>query len=219
MSATPTAGWPGLLVAALAHDISNLAHGLSSAQRLTQAGAGEDFDAAEWAGFVEGDVDRLRKLGLRLRALAAPGEVDASARLDDACAGALAEVDPAGRQVRRADSTPVDARVRGTAAAVTAAIASLLEHALTASPTGAPIELAVRGAHVVEIAAPRAAPTGAIERARLETLLDTELRDRRGDLSLVLAGAVADALGGAVYFASDSQRGVVLELELVAWAP
>jgi len=219
MSDTPTAGWTGLLVAALAHDISNLAHGLSSAQRLARAGAGEDFDAAEWAAFVEGDVDRLRKLGLRLRALAAPGDIQASARLDDACAGALAEVDPAGRQVRRVDTAPVDTRVRGTAAAVTAAITSLLEHALTASPTGAPIELAVRGAQVVEIAARQAPATGAIDRARLETLLDTDLRDRRGDLSLVLAGAVADALGGAVYFASDSKRGVVLELELVARAP
>ena len=168
---------------------------------------------------MEGDVDRLRKLGLRLRALAAPGDIQASARLDDACAGALAEVDPAGRQVRRVDTAPVDTRVRGTAAAVTAAITSLLEHALTASPTGAPIELAVRGAQVVEIAARQAPATGAIDRARLETLLDTDLRDRRGDLSLVLAGAVADALGGAVYFASDSKRGVVLELELVARAP
>jgi hypothetical protein len=71
----------------------------------------------------------------------------------------------------------------------------------------------------VEIAAPKAPGTGTVDRARLETLLDTALRDRRGDLSLVLAGAVAEALGGAVYFAWDAKRGVVLELELVAGAP
>jgi hypothetical protein len=64
----------------------------------------------------------------------------------------------------------------------------------------------------VEITAPQA--TGVIGRARLDTLLDTALRERRGDLSLVLAGAVADALGGTVYVASDSKRGLVLELYL-----
>jgi hypothetical protein len=225
----------GLLAAALAHDISNLAHGLSSAQGLTRAAAGEDFDAAEWATFVEGDVDRLRKLGVRLRALGTAGEIDATARLDDACADALAEVDPAGGQVRRVDLPPVDSRVRGTAAAVTAAIASLLEHALAASPTGAPLQLAVRrasvvsgprandavrdgsgGSVIVEIAAPEASATGVIGRARLDGLFDTALRDRRGDFSLVLAGAVADALGGAVYVASDSGSGLVLDLQLVA---
>ena len=220
MSATRNAGWTELLGGALAHDINNLALALSSAQRLTRPGAAGDFDAAEWAAFVEGDVDRLRKLGVRLRALAAAGDVHSSARLDDACAAALAEVDPAGGQVRRAGSAPVDARVRGTAAAVGAAIASLLEHARAAGPTGAPIALAVKdasgGSVIVEIAAPGAAAIAVIDRARLDTLLDTALRDRRGDFSLVLAGAVADALGGAVHVASDAQRGLVLELELVA---
>jgi len=223
MSPTRTAHWTELLAGALAHDINNLALSLSSAQRLIRPGAGEDFDVAEWAAFVEGDVDRLRKLGVRLRALAAAGEINASARLDDACAAALAEVDPDGGQVRRADSPPVDARVRATAAAVAAAIASLLEHARAAGPTGAPIELAVRdasgGSIIVEIAAPEASASVVIDRARLDTLLDTALRDRRGDFSLVLAGAVADALGGAVTFASDAKRGLVLELHLVACPP
>jgi hypothetical protein len=219
MSAPRPAGWTELLAAALAHDIGNLAHALSAAQRMARPGAAEDFDAAEWAAFVEGDVDRLRKLGVRLRALAAAGDVHSSVRLDEACAAALAEVDPAGARVRRVDAPPVDARVRGTAAAVRAAIASLLEHARAASPTGAAIELAVRsasgGSIIVEIAAPDASAPAVIDRALLETLLDAALRDRRGDFSLVLAGAVAEALGGAVYFASNSKRGLVLELELV----
>jgi hypothetical protein len=102
---------------------------------------------------------------------------------------------------------------------VRAAIASLLEHALAASPTGAPIELAVRdvssGSVVVEIAAPAASASAAIDRARLDTLLGSALRDRRGDFTLVLAGAVADAVGGAVYVESNSRRGLVLELQLV----
>jgi hypothetical protein len=223
MSATRTAGWTEFLAAALAHDIGNLAHGLSSAQRMARPGAGQDFDAAEWAVFVEGDVDRLRNLGVRLRALAAAHDISSSTRLDDACAAAVAEVDPAGSQVRRAGSPSAGARVRGTAAAVEAAVASLLEHARAASPAAAPIELAVRDAAgdavILEIAAPRASAAGVIPRARLDTLLDAALRDRRGDFSLVLAGAVADALGGAVYFASDPDRGVVLELQLVVRSP
>jgi hypothetical protein len=216
MSATPTAGWTELLAAALAHDIGNLAHSLSSAQGLTRAVAGESFDVAEWAAFVEGDVDRLRKLTVRLRALAVAGELRASARLDEACAAALAEVDPDGSRVRWVGQPPAASYVRGTGAAVRAAIVSLLEHALAASPTDASIELAVRdapgGSVIAEIAAPAA--SAVIARARLETLLDTALRDRRGDLSLVLAGAVADALGGAVYLSSDSKRGLVLEFQV-----
>ena len=220
MSATRAAGWTELARRrACARHRQPRARSFQRAEARPAPGAAEDFDAAEWAVFVEGDVDRLRKLGVRLRALAAAGDVHSSARLDDACAAALAEVDPTGGQVRRADSPPVDARVRGTAAAVKAAIASLLEHARAASATGAAIELAVRsasgGAVIVEIAAPDVSATGVIDRARLDTLLDTALRDRRGDFSLVLAGAVADALGGAVYFASNAKRGLVLELQLV----
>jgi hypothetical protein len=110
--------------------------------------------------------------------------------------------------------------VRGTDAAVRTAIASLLEHALAASPTGTKIQLAVReasaGAVVVEIAAPEAPGLDAIAVERLDTLLDTALRDLRGDFSLVLAGAIADAVGGAVTLASSPDSGLVLALHLAA---
>ena len=222
MSATRHAGWTGLLAAALAHDINNLAQGLASAQRLTRPGAGHDLDVAEWAAFVDADVDRLRTLGIRVRALAMAAESRAmSALLDDACTAALAEVDRPDGRVQRAPSLAPGVRVRGTPAAVTAAIASLIEHAIGASPTGASIDLAVRsadGAVIVEVAAPAASmsTTSPIERARLDALLDTALRDRRGDFTLVLPGAVADALGGAVYCSWDAARGLVLELLLAA---
>ena len=80
------------------------------------------------------------------------------------------------------------------------------------------IRLAVRdaraGAVVVEIAAPEATGLGAIAVERLDTLLDTTLRDLRGDFSLVLAGAIADAVGGAVTVASSPDDGLVLALRL-----
>lgn len=203
---TPAASWTGLLAAATAHDINNLTHSLSIA------------DVAEWAACVEECVEPLRKLGVRLRTLAAACETEGSARLDDACTDAIAEVDPDGARVLRAAVLAGGSRVRGTDAAVRTAIASLLEHALAASPSGATIQLAVgdatAGAVAVELAAPEATGLGAIAVERLDTLLDTTLRDLRGDFSLVLAGALAEAVGGAVTLASSPDSGLVLALRL-----
>jgi len=207
-ASTPAASWTALLATAAAHDINNLVHSFSIA------------DPAEWAACVEDCVVPLRKLGVRLRALAAAGETDASARLDDACADAVTEVDSGDGRVLRGALPHAGARVRGTDAAVRTAIASLLEHALAASPTGAAIRLEIRdarpGAVVVEIAAPEASGLGAIGVARLDALLDTTLRDLRGDFSLVLAGAIADAVGGAVTVASSPESGLLLALHLAA---
>jgi hypothetical protein len=130
-----------------------------------------------------------------------------------------------------AESIPADLCVAGTAAALTTAVAALLEHALAASPspspspTSAPVRLSVvqgpsPGAPViVEITAPEAGELGAIARARLDVALASSLPELRGDARLILAGAIADALGGAVYIASDAKAGLVLTLHLVATAP
>jgi hypothetical protein len=227
MSASaPAAGWTKLLAGAVAHDINNLAHGLLSAPALLGAGT---HDASESAALVEGSLAQMRKLGARLRALAVAGEADVWVRIDDACADACAEVDPVRGQALRCEPIAADLRVRGMAAAVRTAIASLLEHAFTASPAAATIRLSIRGgdasrasagsAVVVEIAAPEATGLGEIGAAPLEALLDTALRDLRGDVSLVIAGAIADALGGAVTLASSSQSGLVLALHLAAGPP
>jgi hypothetical protein len=206
-SSTPAASWTALLATAAAHDINNLVHSFSIS------------DSTEWAACLEECVDPLRKLGVRLRALGATYETKGPARLDDACADALTEVDPDGRRVRRAPLPGAGAVVRGTDAALRTAIATLLEHALAASPTGAPIQLAVRdeppGAIVVDVAAPEATGLGPIAVAPLDALLATTLRDLRGDFSLVLAGAIADAVGGTVTVASSVESGLVLGLHLV----
>lgn len=231
-ASTPAAGWTRLLAAAVAHEINNLAHGFSGAPVLLGVGTA---DAGASASLVEGGLAQMRKLGERLRALARAGETDAWERLDDACADASAEVDPVRGQVLRAEPIPGGLRVRGTAAALRTAIGSLLEHAAAASPTAGTIRLAVRETEVlapdegisagrasasrpvmVEIAASEATGLGEIGMARLDALLGTSLRELRGDLSLVLAGAIADALGGAVYLASSSESGLVLTLHLVA---
>ena len=232
---TPAAGWTRLLAGAVAHDINNLAYSLSSTPMLTGAGSS---DAAESAAFVQGCLEQMQKLGAGLRALASAGDTDAWARLDDACADARADVNPARGQVFREDPIHAGLRVRGTAAAVRTAIASLLEHAAAASPTASTIRLAVRqadvlpaggsrpplqassgGSVVLEIASPGASGRVEIDMAPLEVLLAKTLRDLRGDFSLVLAGAIADALGGAVYVASSSETGLVLALHLVADPP
>ena len=227
--------WTGLLAGAAAHDVNNFVHSVANGRALLGNPAMGIFDAAECEDLIEGCLAELRKLGVRLRTLAIACESTASANVDEACAGARAEVVPVRGQVLQVAPIPADLRVRGTAAAVTTAIASLLEHALAASPAGATVRLAARSAHValgseadvaarqvrggsviVEIAAPEVGGLGTIAKARLDALLATTLRELRGDLSLVLSGAIADALGGAVYLASDAEEGLVLVLDLVA---
>jgi len=217
------AGWTRLLAGAVAHDINNFVQGLSSARSLAGAPGVTIADAAETAAIIDDDLEQLRTMGSRLRALASAGESEASTRLADACADACAEVDRPPAQIR-AGSIPADLCVAGTAAALTTAIAALLEHALAASPAAAPVRLAVHGPQslgapvIVEIAAPEAGELGAIGHARLDVVLASALREQRGDARLILAGAIADALGGAVYVASDAKAGLLLALHLVEGA-
>ena len=229
---TRAASWTGILAGAVAHDINNFVQGVSSARALAERPDATIADAAETAAIIEDDLDQLRKLGVRLRTLASAGGSEASTRLGDACADALAEVDRLPEQMHPA-SIPPDLFVVGTAAALTTAIAVLLEHALAASPAPGKVRLAVRGPEVgeaaegaaghlpgspviVEIAAPDAWELGAIGKTRLDVVLRTSLPELRGDARLVLAGAIADAIGGAIYIASDSKAGLVLALHLVA---
>ena len=229
-ASTRNAGWTRLLAGAVAHDINNFVQGVSSARALAAAPVATLTDAAETAAIIEDDLDQLRKLGGRLRALASAGGSEASTHLAGVCADALAEVDRPPEQMR-AESIRADLCVVGTAAALTTAIASLLEHAVAASPASAPVRLAVHepqvGAAVsvepvsvepviVEILAPEAGELGAIGKTRLDVVLAGALREQRGDARLILAGAIADALGGAVYVASDARAGLVLALHLVA---
>lgn len=235
-----TASWTGLLAGAVAHDINNFVQGVSSARTLAAPPGAMSADGDETAALIEDDLDQLRKLGARLRALASAGAPEVTTRLADACADAFAEVDrPLGQL--RAETIPAELRVAGTAAALTTAIASLLEHALAASATAAAVSLAVqvhdhdqdpRSADaassakparpspgrpvIVEIAAPDAADLGEIGKERLDVLLASSLPELRGDARLILAGAIAEAIGGAVYMASDPKTGLVFALHLVA---
>ena len=233
-ASTGTASWTGLLAGAVAHDINNFVQGVSSARSLTGAPGATITDAARTAAIIEDDLDQLRKLGGRMRALASAGGRRVSTVLADACVDAFAEVDRPSEQMC-AEPIPADVRVAGAAAALTTAIAALLEHAVAASPEGAMVSLTVRapqaaGAAVaegatlstpdapvlVEIAAPNATGLGAISRARLDVALASSLPELRGDARLILAGAIADAVGGAVYIASDAKTGLVLALHLEA---
>jgi hypothetical protein len=216
---TRATGWTELVASAVAHDINNLVHTLSAERALSggSGGGGESTD------LVEDCLSEFRKLGARLHTLARAGGAGAHALVDDACVDALVEVDPTGARVLRGQPPPPGTCVRGSAAAVRTAIVSLLEHALAASPTCAPIRMAVRQAPgettVVEIAAPEVSGLGAVDDDRLDALLTTTLRDLRGDASLILAGAIADAIGGAVHVGSCPERGLVLALRLATAKP
>jgi signal transduction histidine kinase len=222
-ASTRDAVWTGLLAGAVAHDINNFVQGVSSARALAGTPGAIVADAAETEAIIEDELEELRKMGGRLRALASAGSTGACTRLADACADAFAEVDRSPEQLR-AESIPADLWVVGTAAALTTAIASLLEHAMAASPASAPVRVAIRRSQagspvIVEIGAPEAGALGALGKARLASVLASALPELRGDARLILAGAIADALGGAVYIASDAEAGLVLALHLVARAP
>jgi len=79
-----------------------------------------------------------------------------------------------------------------------------------ATPLGDRLLATDRLNRILEIAADRVRVEAGVSLA----LLDTALRDLRGDVSLVIAGAIADALGGAVHLASSAQSGLVLALRL-----
>jgi hypothetical protein len=232
---TRTASWTVLLASAVAHDINNFVHGVSTARTLIELPAAATADVDGMAATIEADLQRLGKLGMRLRTLASAAESTASARLDEACEEALSEVDHGPEHLPRVQTIPATLRVVGTAVAVKTVIASLLEHVLAASPRTATVQLAVVAPDVgdpaassqadrrplgspviVEIAAPKAVALGAIGRARLDSTLATTLPELRGDTNLVLAGAIADRLGATVYIASDPQTGLVLEVHFVA---
>ncbi len=221
-ASTRNAAWTGLLAGAVAHDINNFVQGVSSVRALAGTAGATGADAAETEAILEDDLEELRRMGGRLRALASAG-TGASTRLADACADAFAEVDRSPEQLR-AQSIPADLCVVGAAAALTTAIASLLEHALAASPTPAAVTVAVRRSEagspvIVEIRAPEAGALGAVGKARLDLVLARSLPELRGEAGLILAGAIADAIGGAVYLASDPSAGLLFALHLVAGAP
>src|SRR3954466_7215662 len=190
-ASTGTTSWTRLLAGAVAHDINNFVQGVSSARSLAGAPGAMITDPAQTAAIIEDDLDQLRKLGGRMRALASAGVRQVSTMLADACADAFAEIDRSLEQMR-ADPIPAEVRVAGAAAALTTAIAPPLEYAVGASPAGALVSLTVRGPQpagpagaesatrsspgapvIVEIAAPNAAGLGAISRARLDVALDS----------------------------------------------
>jgi signal transduction histidine kinase len=224
MSAPPRAtGWTELVASAVAHDINNLVHTLSNERALIAAPAGANGGGGSGGSvgspdLVEECLCEFRKLGARLHTLARARGAGGHTLIDDACVDALVEVDPTGARVLRGQPPSPGTCVRGSAAAVRTAIVSLLEHALAASPTSAQIRMTVRQAPgettVVEIAAREVSGLGAVDDDRLDALLATTLRDLRGDVSLILAGAIADAIGGAVHVESSPGQGLVLGLRL-----
>ena len=219
MTASRTASWSALLAGALSHDINNFVQGLSAARLLAGAPGAASADVDEMAATIEADLGQVRKLGRRLRTLASAAEAAASARVDEACEDALAEVDRGGEQRLRAEPILATLRAVGTPAALRTVIGSLLEHALGASPRITTIRVMVRAsgaAVIVEIVAPDALALGTIDRQRLDVALSTTLPELRGDTSLVLAGAIADGLGGSVTIGSGAKTGLVLAAHFVA---
>ena len=103
---TRSASWTALLAGAVSHDVNNFVQGVSSARSLAGSPGASIADADEMAATIDADLAQMRKLGRRLRTLASAAESRASARLDQACQDALAEVDHGPEQLLRAEPIP-----------------------------------------------------------------------------------------------------------------
>ncbi len=197
--------WNELLAAAVSHDIVNFVVGAS---------AGRDPAAPDG---LTGHLERLHAVGLRLRTLASVGQGAASARIDQTCEDALIEAARLPTQTVTVEPMATDLRVAAPPAAVRTVVVSLLDHVFSASHDVASVQLSARregGNVVLEIVAHQAWTIGASDNQPLDVLLATERRDLRGDSSLVIAGAIADALGGRITMTSGPQRGLRLALYL-----
>lgn len=206
-SGVRASAWSELLAAALSHDIVNFVMGTSA-----------DPDAAG-PDPLSGHLRRLQNLGLRLRTLASAGRGGAEARLDQTCQDALLETTRLPTQSAAVEPIGPELRVAAPAAAVRTALVSLLDHVFAACPDVATVHVSARrsgGQVEVAIAAPQAWTVAAGDDQPLDVLLAAARCDLRGDSSLVIAGAIADALGGAIRMTSGAAQGLRLTLHLKA---
>jgi hypothetical protein len=196
--------WTRLVAGAAAHDINNLTQGLSNLLAIASKPGVTPETLAHCRLMGEARLEELRHLSARLHALARSQHQTRPQPIDLICADALAEADvPAGRTLE-ADVLPAGGMVRGTADGIRTALAGLLRYALAASAKGTAVRLGLalgQADVVVTIDAPGApAPAAPPEhRAGLAAVFGTPFGDDvRGDLGMVLAGAIVAGSEGAL---------------------
>ena len=192
-----------LLAGAAAHDVANLAQ---SVLNLRAIASGPGVDPASYADLIQEIAADLKRLSVRLEALAHSHNGARPLRLHLVCADALTEASPErdGAVVAALTSpVPPELRVRGTPAALGLTLGALLRHAMAATPRGgASVGLAVRvppsrASIVLTVDAPSASGPPDLEPVPLERLaVGRASLAIRSDADVILAALVARSYGG-----------------------
>jgi signal transduction histidine kinase len=191
--------WTRLVAGAAAHDINNLAQGLSNLLALASSPTANRESLDRYASLARDGLKDLRLLATNLRSLANAQSGVETQRLDLLAADVVTELGTTGD--RGVDLSPPDpgALVEGPGPALRLAIHSLVRYGLAASAPRARIAVTVSREDrdvVVVVTAPSSPPPRTPDEAELGALLGGAEREFGGDAGLVLAGASAHLLGG-----------------------
>jgi hypothetical protein len=210
--------WTRIVAGATAHEINNLAAGLNSVVSLASQSNGSPESLARCMSLARQQVQGLRRLSGDLRALALSASEVVAQRIDLACEDALVEVDvPLDRSVDL-DASMAAVLVRASADGLRVAIRAALRHLLSASGPGGVVRVSVMadaGADVVVGLETDSAPPPGGGPMAIEAALARPGEVLRADIGLVLAGAIARALGGELQIGpAATGRGLRLALRL-----
>jgi hypothetical protein len=207
--------WTRLVAGAAAHDINNLAQGLTNLLSLASAPTASREALERYAALARDGIADLRQLGSDLRALANPRGPAEAHRLDLLTVEAVTELEaPRGRSIDLAPPTD-DVLVTAPAPSLRLAILAVVRYALAASAPGGAVSVSVGragAAGVVVVAAPTAPAPHAPGEAELGALLGGPEREFGGDASLVLAGAAAHLCGGEIRAGAGRAGGLRFKL-------
>jgi hypothetical protein len=191
--------WTRLVAGAAAHDINNLAQGLSNLLSLASAPTATRESLERYASLARDGLKDLRRLAIDLRALANAQASTETQRLDLIAVEAVTELGPSGD--KSIDVSPLDAGalVAGPGLALRLAIQAVVRYSVAASAPRTAVTVSVAregGTAAVVVSAPSAPAPRTAADAELGALLGGAEREFGGDAGLVLAGAATHLLGG-----------------------
>jgi signal transduction histidine kinase len=208
--------WTRIVAGAAAHEINNLAAGLVNLLAMASRSNGSPESLSRYAALARQQVQGLERLGGDLRALARCEIEVRPQRIDLACEDALVELDvPLDRSVDL-DASLTGRVTRASADSLRVAVRATLAHLVLACAPGGVVRVSAAshaGDQIIvafetdDAAAPLAQVTSA------EAALARPGAPLRADLGLVLAGAIAQAMGGELQI-GPGQTGGGLRLAL-----
>jgi signal transduction histidine kinase len=210
--------WTRLVAGAAAHDINNLAQGLTNLLSLASAPTASREALDRYAALARDGIRELRQLGTDLRALSSPQLISAEPhRLDLLAVEAVGDLEPPADRSLDVTAVAVGALVAGPGAPLRLAIQSIVRYALAASPPGGGVAVSVAldgSTAAVIVSSPTAPGPRTPKEAELGALLAGPEREFGGDAGLVLAGAAAHLCGGWITAGPGPAGGLRFKLSL-----